>query len=64
MKNDNDNRLGSDPEGRLARLERQWLLRRAPASLSREILMVPTPKPSKGASALESLLAERNEDSR
>jgi len=53
-----------DPEGRLARLERQGLLRRASAPLPREILMAPAPKPSPGASARASLLAERSEDSR
>ena len=53
-----------DPEGRLARLERQGLLRRASAPLPREILMAKAPKPSGGASAVEALLAERREDSR
>jgi prevent-host-death family protein len=53
---------GSDPEGRLARLERQGLLRRATAPLPREILMANPPKPSKGASILEALLAERRDD--
>jgi prevent-host-death family protein len=48
-----------DPEGRLARLEQQGLLRRASAPPPREILMTAPPKPSKGASALEALLAER-----
>lgn len=53
-----------DPEGRLARLERQGLLRRASAPLPREILMSKAPQPSGGASALEALLAERSEDIR
>jgi hypothetical protein len=50
-----------DPEGRLARLERQRLLRRASAPLPREILAAPPPEPSEGASVLEALLAEREE---
>jgi antitoxin (DNA-binding transcriptional repressor) of toxin-antitoxin stability system len=50
-----------DPEGRLARLERQGVLRRASAPVSREILMATPPRPSQGASALEALLAERRE---
>jgi prevent-host-death family protein len=50
-----------DPEGRLARLERQGLLRRASTPLPREILMAKPPRPSKGAGALEALLAERRE---
>lgn len=54
----------NDLEGRLARLERQGLLRRASAPLPREILMAKAPKPSRGASSLEALLAERSEDSR
>ena len=50
-----------DPEGRLARLERQGLLRRSSAPLPREILGARPPKPSQGASALEALLAERRD---
>jgi prevent-host-death family protein len=50
-----------DPEGRLVRLERQGLLRRASEPLPREILMVKPPRPSEGASALETLLTERRE---
>jgi prevent-host-death family protein len=50
-----------DPEGRLARLERQGLLRRGSAPLPREILMAKPSTPSEGASALEALLAERGE---
>jgi prevent-host-death family protein len=50
-----------DPEGRLARLERQGLLRRASAPPPREILMEAPPRPSEGASALEALLAERRD---
>jgi prevent-host-death family protein len=52
---------GDDPEGRLARLERQGLLRRASAPLPREILMAKPPRPSEGASVLEALLAERRD---
>jgi len=50
-----------DPEGRLARLERQGLLRRGSAPPPREILMAKPPRPSAGASALAALLAERGE---
>lgn len=50
-----------DPEGRLARLERQGLLRRASAPVSRDVVTTQPPRPSKGASALEALLAERRE---
>lgn len=50
-----------DPEGRLARLERQGLLRRASAPSPREILMAAPPRPTAGASALEALLAERRD---
>jgi len=50
-----------DPEGRLARLERQGALRRAEAPLPREILMRKPPQARQGASALEALLAERRE---
>ena len=50
-----------DPEGRLARLERQGLLRRASAPLPLEILTAPPPTPAEGASALAALLAEREE---
>jgi antitoxin (DNA-binding transcriptional repressor) of toxin-antitoxin stability system len=38
-------RVEDDPEGRLARLERQGLLRRASAPLPREILMAQPPMP-------------------
>jgi hypothetical protein len=50
---------GDDPEGQLARLERQGLLRRASDPLPREILMAPPPKPAESASALAALLDER-----
>ena len=50
-----------DPEGRLARLERQGVLRRASAAVPREVVMAEPPRPSGGASALEALLAERRD---
>ncbi|MFY9826576.1 MAG: type II toxin-antitoxin system prevent-host-death family antitoxin [Thermoanaerobaculia bacterium] len=50
---------GDDPDGQVARLERQGLLRRASAPLPREILMAAAPRPSEGASALAALLDER-----
>jgi prevent-host-death family protein len=55
---------GDDPEGRLARLERQGLLRRAAAPLSptaRAILMRKPPRPAAGGSVLAALLDERRE---
>jgi prevent-host-death family protein len=52
---------GDDPEGRLARLERQGLLRRGVAALPREILSAPPPRASEGASALAALLEERRD---
>lgn len=53
-----------DSEGRLSRLERQGLLRRAAVSLPREILTDKPPLASCEASVLEILLAERRNDSR
>lgn len=50
-----------DPEERLARLERQGLLRRGSAPLPRELLMTQPPRPSEGASVLEALLDERRD---
>lgn len=50
-----------DPEGRLARLERQGVLRRASAPVSRELLMEKGPRPAEGGSALQALLADRRE---
>jgi prevent-host-death family protein len=50
-----------DPEGRLARLERQGLLRRASVPFSSDVLMTTPPRPSEGASALDALLAERRD---
>lgn len=52
---------GDDPEGKLARLERQGLLRRGSAPLPREILKTKPPRASEGTSALEVLLAERRD---
>ena len=54
-------REGDDPEGRLARLERQGLLRRASGPLPQEILSANPPAPSQSASALGALLDERRE---
>lgn len=51
---------GDDPEGRLARLEHQGLLRRASAPLLREVLRTKPPQ-DEGASVLEALLADRRE---
>ena len=51
---------GDDPEGRLARLERQGLLRRASAPLPCEVLMANPPQDD-GASVLEALLTDRRE---
>jgi putative addiction module component (TIGR02574 family) len=53
-----------DPEGRLSRLERQGILRRAAMPLPREILMDKLPRATGGASVLEALLAERRNGSR
>jgi prevent-host-death family protein len=53
--------IGADPEGRLARLERQGLLRRASAPVSREVFDRELTPPAEGASALKALLAEREE---
>lgn len=50
-----------DPEGRLARLERQGLLRRGTASPAHEILSTEPLRPGNGTSLLEALLAERQE---
>jgi prevent-host-death family protein len=52
---------GDDPEGRLARLERQGLLRRASAPLPNEILMARPPRACEGTSVLKALLAERKD---
>ncbi len=52
---------GEDPEGRVARLERKGLLRRASISLPREILMTSPPQSAEGGSVLDALLEERRE---
>ena len=51
-----------DAEGRLARLERCGVLRRGRRRLSKSFLAGPLPKPRKGASILDALLAERRDD--
>jgi prevent-host-death family protein len=48
-----------DPEGRLARLERRGLLRRAEGPVPKTLLSQKPPSPENGASVLEALLAER-----
>jgi len=50
-----------DAEGRLARLERSGVLRRARRRLSKSFLSGPLPKPRKGTSILDALLAERRD---
>ena len=49
----------ADAEGRLARLERQGVVRRATAPMPRELLQQPPPKTRDGSSILELLLEER-----
>jgi len=46
-------------EGRLERLERSGILRRAKQEPGKDFLSGRPPKPSKGASILDALLAER-----
>jgi len=54
-------RAGAE-EGRLARLERQGLVRRPSASPpSKKVLATPPPRPRGGARLSEALLAERRE---
>lgn len=55
--------IEEDPEGRLARLERQGLLRRGSGPLPREIIMQKPPRPAAEASALETVLTERRSSS-
>lgn len=50
---------GSAPEGRVERLERQGILRRAQAPKSLHLFHRPRPNPSEGGSILEALLEER-----
>lgn len=51
-----------DSEGRLARLERQGVLRRAKRGRPDQLLKTRPPRPRKGSSALEALLEERRSD--
>jgi len=51
----------SDPEGRLARLERAGILRRGTGSRATELLRKPPPRALKGGDILQALLAEREE---
>ena len=50
---------GPAPEGRVARLERQGLLRRATSAKSEDLFRQPRPKPRGGVGALAALLEER-----
>lgn len=50
-----------DPEGRLARLERQGVLRRASAPLDPEILKEWRPQARQASGVLATLLADRRE---
>ncbi len=54
--------MTSNTRGRLDRLERQVLLRRASAPLPRDILMASPPRPSESGSVLAALLEERRDD--
>ena len=47
------------PTGRVARLERQGLLRRATTTKGKELFRQPRPKPRKNTSILGALLEER-----
>jgi antitoxin (DNA-binding transcriptional repressor) of toxin-antitoxin stability system len=51
----------ADDEGRLARLERAGIIRRAKAPPPLDILREPPPKPKEGGSVLQALLEEREE---
>ena len=53
--------LPADPEGRLARLERQGVIRRGAKGAVDQLVSRPPPKPTGGASALAALLQERAE---
>ena len=50
-----------DGDGRLARLERQGLIRRGTGAVSEPILESVPPRAKKGASVLDALLDEREE---
>ncbi|MDQ6959185.1 MAG: type II toxin-antitoxin system prevent-host-death family antitoxin [Mariprofundaceae bacterium] len=53
----------SDMKGRLARLERTGLVRRARSTPSREMISgTPPPAPGQGVSLLQAVLAERKEN--
>jgi prevent-host-death family protein len=53
----------SDMKGRLARLERTGLVRRAKSTPSREMIAgTPPPAPGQGVSLLQAVLAERKEN--
>ncbi len=51
----------TDPEGRLAHLERRGIIRRASVKPSELLLQKPPPTANDGASILTALLAERDE---
>lgn len=51
----------TDPEGRLARLERAGIIRRSRTNKPSKLLQESPPKAKKGASILRALLAEREE---
>jgi prevent-host-death family protein len=48
-----------DPDGRVARLERQGILRRAAVAKSPELFRRPRPTPRDGASIVATLIEER-----
>lgn len=50
-----------DPQGRLANLERSGVIRRGSGKAARTILDARPPRLGKGVSAVEALLAEREE---
>ncbi len=54
--------VGREPgsPGRLERLERKGLVKRAPGSAAVDVLSTPPPHAKRGASVLEALLAERD----
>ena len=50
-----------DAEGRLARLERRGVLRRAASAPPRALILTRPPRPTRGRSALAALLEERRQ---
>lgn len=52
----------TDSPGRLERLERKGLVRRAKVSQPKHALSAPPPRPNPGGSALQELLAERSSE--